>query len=427
MPACDRRHGYNARMDLALFERLRGPEGQALLSAAESLSPTEANQLPVIEALKRMTDPALARAVLETVLLRQRARTKFTRADRMYFEREALEQASGERIARHRAERYRGAASVADLCVGLGGDAIGLASVAPTVVVDRDPLRVALASANLRAYDLRGDAILRDLEVDGPPAAAALWCDPGRRAGGRRLHRVADYQPPLPLVASWSERTPALGIKLSPGVDLDELHAIEAEREFISVEGELKECVLWFGPLATTRWRATVMGQESSDSLWGEHHDTHHLSAAPASTRPVGRVLYEPDAAVIRAGQVRALADRLGAHLIDPTIAYLSADDAVMTPFARAFDVEAVLPFHLKRLRQLLVERGIGRVTVKKRGSPIEPEDLIRRLHLNGDGPEAVVLLTRQAGEHVAIVAKPRGRGSLGTGSAGASARGSDL
>lgn len=402
-------------MDLALLERLRGPEGQNLLSAADALSPTEANQLAVIEALKRLTDPALARAVLETVLLRQRARTKFTRADRMYFEREALEQASGERIARHRAERYRGVASVADLCAGLGGDAIGLAAVAPTVVVDRDRLRLALADANLGAYDLRGEAILRDLEIDGPPDAAALWCDPGRRAGGRRLHRVADYQPPLQLVASWSGRTPALGVKLSPGVDLEELQGFEAEREFISVEGELKECVLWFGPLATVRWRATVMSAESSETLWGEHHDTHHAFTEPASIGPVGRVLYEPDPAIIRAGQVRALAERLGAHLIDPTIAYLSADDAAATPFARAFDVEAVLPFHLKRLRQLLVERGIGSVTVKKRGSPIEPEDLIRRLHLSGDGPEAVVLLTRQAGEHVAIVARQRERANAGT------------
>lgn len=405
--ARDRGRGYNPRMDLALLERLRAPEGQALLGTAESLSPTEVNQLAVIESLKRLTDPALARAVLETVLLRQRARTKFTRADRMYFEREALEQASGERIARHRAERYRGAASVADLCAGLGGDAIGLASVAPTIVVDRDPLRLALANANLNAYDRRGEAVLRDLEVDGPPEAEALWCDPGRRAGGRRLHRVADYQPPLQFVVSWSTRTPALGVKLSPGVDLDELHGIEAEREFISVEGELKECVLWFGPLATTRWRATMMGAATIESIWGEQHDTHHALTAPAPIGLVGRVLYEPDAAIIRAGQVRALADRLGAHLIDATIAYLSADAAVSTPFARAFHVEAVLPFHLKRLRQLLVERGIGSVTVKKRGSPIEPEDLIRRLRLSGDGREAVVLLTRQAGEHVAIVARP--------------------
>ncbi len=410
MTGRDRRRGYNDRMDLALFERLRGPEGQALLDAANAMSPTEANQLAVIEALKRLADPALARAVLETVLLRQRATTKFTRAERMYFEREALEQASGERIARHRALRYRGAISVADLCAGLGGDAIGLASVAPTVVVDRDPLRLALADANLGAYDLRGEAILRDLELEGPPVAAALWCDPARRAGGRRLHRVADYQPPLQLVASWSERTPALGVKLSPGVDLEELHGLEAEREFISVEGELKECVLWFGPLATARWRATVMGVETSESLWGEQHDTHHTFAAPASIGRVGQVVYEPDAAIIRAGQVRALAERLGAHLIDPTIAYLSADAAVATPLAHAFDVEAVLPFHLKRLRQLLVERGIGKVTVKKRGSPIEPEDLIRRLHLKGEGPEAVVLLTRQAGEPVAIVARPRER-----------------
>ena len=120
----------------------------------------------------------------------------------------------------------------------------------------------------------------------------------------------------------------------------------------------------------------------------------------------MGRVLYEPDPAVIRAGQVQALAERLGAHQIDPTIAYLSADDAVPTPFARAYAIESVLPFQLKRLRQHLVERGIGRVVVKKRGSAIEPEELQRRLQLSGNGPEAVVVLTRQLGEHVALVGR---------------------
>ena len=75
-------------MDLALFERLRGPEGQALLSAAESLSPTEANQLPVIEALKRMTErrrclqktdqePAKSKAAMKTAALRMSDRDAF--------------------------------------------------------------------------------------------------------------------------------------------------------------------------------------------------------------------------------------------------------------------------------------------------------------------------------------------------------------
>ncbi len=404
------RRAYNARMDLEVLSRLRAAEGQALLAQAAALAPTEATRLACIEALRRQAEPALARAALETVLLRERARVKFTRADHMYFEREALEQASGERIARQRAERYRGAASIADLCAGLGGDALALADVAPAIVVDRDPLRLALAEANLAAYATHADLLERDLEVDGPPPAAALWCDPGRRSGGRRTFSVSAYQPTLAIVAAWRARTPALGVKLSPGVDLDELDAFDAEREFISIDGELKECVLWFGPLATTGWRATVLrsNDPAPHTLAAAGHDTR--ATIPGASIPIGaigQVLYEPDPAVIRAGQVRALAEQLGARLFDPTIAYLAADETRPTPFARAFRIDAVLPFHLKRLRQHLVAQGIGRVVVKKRGSAITPEELQRGLRLSGEGPEAVVFLTRRAGEPMALVGKP--------------------
>ncbi len=396
-------------MDIESLMRLREPRGQALLAAATALAPTEATRLTCIEALRQQAEPMLARAALETVLLRARARAKFARADRMYFEREALEQASGERVARHRAQRYRDFARVADLCAGLGGDAIGLAGVAPVIVVDRDPLRLALAAANLEAYEASAECLQRDLEQSGPPPATALWCDPGRRPGGRRTFTVAAYQPALDRVVAWREQTPALGVKLSPGVDLDELNGFDAEREFISVDGELKECVLWFGPLATAGWRATVLrsGANETQTLAGERHDTHRALPGAGPIGGMGAVLYEPDPAVIRAGQVQALAEQLGARQFDPSIAYLTADAPTPTPFARAFAIDAVLPFQLKRLRQHLVAHGIGRVTVKKRGSAITPEELQRKLRLSGDGPEAIVFLTRRAGEPLALVGRP--------------------
>ncbi|HRE28677.1 MAG TPA: hypothetical protein PK954_18680, partial [Anaerolineales bacterium] len=189
--------------------------------------------------------------------------------------------------------------------------------------------------------------------------------------------------------------------------DLAELEALQAEREVISVGGELKECVLWFGPLATTGWRATLLGPgDEVVTLAGSGHDRDVMGAA-ALLGQVGTVLYEPDPAVIRAGKVRALAEQLGARLIDPTIAYLTADVRVSTPLARAFAIDAVFPFQLKRLRRYLVEHGIGRVVVKKRGSAITPEELQRQLKLSGEGPEAIVFLTRQAGEPVALVGRP--------------------
>jgi hypothetical protein len=68
--------------------------------------------------------------------------------------------------------------------------------------------------------------------------------------------------------------------------------------------------------------------------------------------------------------------------------------------------VEDWLPFSLKRLREVLRQRGVGGVTVKKRGSPLQPEALIRDLRLSGS-EERVVFLTHLRGEPIAVIALP--------------------
>jgi hypothetical protein len=113
--------------------------------------------------------------------------------------------------------------------------------------------------------------------------------------------------------------------------------------------------------------------------------------------------LHEPDPAAIRSGLVSLVAADLDATLVDPTIAYLTSDSAAVSPWVSSYRVEDVLPFNLKKLKALLRSRGIGRVVVKKRGSPIEPETLARQLRGPGNGT-AVVVVTRVAGAPTVLV-----------------------
>src|SRR5687767_1462937 len=117
-------------MDLPSFYRLLEPHGQAALAAAVELRPTAATLLAAHQRLRKQFSDELVKAALETALLRQKAAAKFSRADLMYFTREALEQSSGEVIARYRAGRFGGVGQVGDFCCGIGGDLIGLAGVA---------------------------------------------------------------------------------------------------------------------------------------------------------------------------------------------------------------------------------------------------------------------------------------------------------
>jgi hypothetical protein len=113
---------------------------------------------------------------------------------------------------------------------------------------------------------------------------------------------------------------------------------------------------------------------------------------------------YEPDAAILRAGLVRTLGEQLEAAHLDPDIAYLTASRLQRTPPARAWVVEAWFPFQLKWLRAAMRARRVGRLVMKKRGSPIQPEALIRALRLQGE-LERVVFLIHLWGRPIAILA----------------------
>jgi SAM-dependent methyltransferase len=388
-------------MNVSTLRFLLSPAGQTLLAEAAALRSTEATLLADLTHLRKRYPAAQVAAALETVRLRGRAAAKFGRADRMYFTAPALEQASGEEIAAYRARRYQavGAERVADLGCGVGGDSLALAAGAQVLGIDLDELRLAMAQANCSVYD-RGDQfqpLLADLRQWLPVGVGALFFDPGRRTDdGRRIYSVSHYRPPLETIQRWLPRLPHLAVKVSPGVDYAELPP-GAEIEFISEKGAVKEAVLWFGDLRTGAGRrATLLpGGET-------------LTDEPPPAIPVrspGAFLYEPDGAVIRAHLVEQLADRLGAAKLDRDIAYLTADAPVVTPFARAYALEGHMPFNLKKLRAHLRARNVGRVVVKKRGSPLDPEELMRRLRLRGD-EERVLFLTRVSGRPSVLVGR---------------------
>jgi hypothetical protein len=387
-------------MDLAGLALLQSPAGLAALADAGRMDPDDSTFLGCYNRLSKQHPPGLARAALQTAVLRRRARAKFSRADAMFFTREALEQATSERVALHRAQRFVGLGRVADLCCGIGGDAAALAGRGPVLAVDRDPLRLAMAGLNLAAHGLgdRAELVAGDVLAVDLPRVGGVFADPDRRVGGRRQLGVNACAPPLEALRSRVPANTPLAVKLAPGVSWAELARYGGEAEFVSLGGELKECVLWLGPWGGPARRATVLPSGLTLAA--------HAPAAVQPSRAPGAYLYDPDPAVVRAGLVSDLAVLLGARPLDADIAYLTADAAVATPLARCFAVEAALPFHLRRLQECLRQRNVGRVSVSRRGSPVEPDALLRKLKLAGDETRGVVL-TRVAGRPYALLTRP--------------------
>ena len=275
---------------------------------------------------------------------------------------------------------------------------------ARVVAVDRDPVARELTRLNTAALGLTGvevrDADVVDLvagAADGRVAGCdAAVLDPARRAGGSRRLDPDRWSPPWSTVAALLDRVPVSVVKVAPGLDHDRVPA-GIEAEWVSAGGSIAEALLW-GPGRAATWRRATVVRDGA-----VHELTADADPGTAPAGPVGAWLHEPDPAVIRSGLVALVADGLGATLVDPTIAYLTSDAAAASPWVRSFRVDEVLPFHLKRLKALLRTRGVGRVTVKKRGSAIEPETLARQLRGSG-ARAATVVVTRVAGAPTVLV-----------------------
>ncbi|MHC0433850.1 THUMP-like domain-containing protein [Streptomyces sp. O3] len=399
--------------ELAAFAALRTDEGQALLAELRDHDP--AQELALATRLRRDHPAGLVSAALGQARLRQRAAAKFGPDDarRMYFTPNGVEQATRTAVAAYRAERLHalGVRSVADLCCGIGGDAIALARAGISVLaVDRDPLTCEAARANAAALGLDALIEVRRADVAEVDTAGydAVFVDPARRGGRGRVFDPEAYSPPLSWAVEAARRAPHAALKIAPGIP-HEAVPDDAEAEWISYGGEVKEAVLWFGAEAGTGTGADPHPASLRATLLPGRATLHTPRATmlpDPAPRPVGRYLYEPDGAVIRAHLVAEVARQVDGGLLDPTIAYVTSDALRPTPYATAYEITDQLPFNVKKLKALLRQREVGVLTVKKRGSAVEPEELRRKMKLQGKR-SATVFLTRVAGAPTMLVGAP--------------------
>lgn len=382
-------------MDEASLDALLSRQGQKLLSELTSIGLTPANELQVLRRLRPRYDPVMLSAAVELVLLRRKAALKFERAHEMYFTRSGLEQASSEMVSRYRSQRLAHLTTLADLCCGIGGDTIALAQHADVSAVDSNPLVLRMAALNAEVYGISGRTqnYRADVQQLDLKRFNGLWIDPARRRASRRVLDPERASPPLSWCFSLTERCESVGIKTAPGMDLL-LVPEDWEVEFISVRGELREAVLWSPALRLNSRRATVL--PGGNTLVPSAGDV-----VPCG--PPGVYLYDPDPAVTRARAVETLARSLKAWKLDEHIAFLTSDRLSETPFARPLRIKESLPWGLKSLRAVLRSLNIGRIDIRKRGSPVDVDDVVRRLRLSGTG-YATVVLTRLQGKPWTLV-----------------------
>ncbi len=403
---------------------LLSPAGQELLArlAGESISPERA--LALSASLRRDYPAGLIAAALTQQALRGAAEAKFSGAGQLLFTRAGLEQASSELTARHAAARFSACPVIADLCCGLGGNLMALAEPAGlagpaggrlVIGVDHDLVSLEFARHNVArcAPGARVAFVCADVQQFSLGGADAVFIDPARRDGRGRL-AAGRYQPPLAWCLRLADTVPAAGIKAAPGLRRD-LVPPGWETEFVAIGRDLKEALLWSPALAGPASRATILPAGALTSRASADLGATLTASPDAAAVPLaapGAFLFDPNPAVTRAGLVVELAQAIGAWQIDPMIAFLSADQVALTPFARTLQVIESAPWHEKRFAARLRELGIGTADIRRRGLAGDVAKIHRRLGLRGPGT-ATIVLTRVADKPWGLICTPVAAGPI--------------
>ncbi|MGM9992522.1 MAG: hypothetical protein ACI376_06730 [Candidatus Bruticola sp.] len=398
----------NDTMDKQQLQFLCQAEIQTVLSELAQQKIDGPDELKIIKKLRRRFNSNETSLLLNQVKLRGKGANKFPApmAANMFYEEKALEQATSWPLAMHRAQKLHQAASLSeapflDLGCGIGGDALAMAHFRPVIAVDLDRERLDILEVNAARLQLPFPiyTLQADYMHDQLPEAAAAFSDPARRQNDRRIYNPLETLPPLPQVVDLLRRLaiPA-AIKLSPSFNKEMMEQLKpASLEFTGPSRQCREAVLWLNLPNNPFLEASIYLKEN---IWHtERHPLEQNNQVEVGELREGQYLYEVEPVLLRSGLLHTYADKLQAHLFDPSTSWLVSDYFTSEPLAEAFLLEEIHKFSLKKLQKRIKELEIGIIEIKKRNFAVEPETIRQKIKTCRTSNSLTVFLTRRSGE----------------------------
>ena len=239
----------------------------------------------------------------------------------------SVEQASSERTAHYKAALVSGQ-RLLDLTGGMGVDAWAFAQrVEQVVYVEHRPDLAELAAHNLLAMSVAnvtvrtGDGLAVVAKLTQP--TDWIYLDPHRRdEQGSKVVRLEDCEPNvldvLPLLTQKSQH---ILLKVSPMIDLKQACRLlnPAQIHVVAVQGEVKEILALLHTDQTTEqpteFTAINILPDRTDRFVFTGPDEQTADATFGNPQ---RYLYEPNAAVLKAGAFRLVGNRFGLTKLAP-------------------------------------------------------------------------------------------------------------
>lgn len=322
----------------------------------------------------------------------------------------SLEQASSETTACFKARLVSGR-QMADLTGGMGVDAYFFAQQFEQVTyVERNPGLAALARQNFATLGATGIRVVEadalDFLQQNTASFDLIYLDPARRdAPGRRVFQLSDCQPDiLALQATLLQKAPQVLLKTAPMLDLQQAVAqlgTVTHIWVVSVDNEVKEVLYLLeneAPApADIPVEAVCLGEPTRRFVFSR---TEEQSAGVSFSAPLD-YLYEPDAALLKAGAFKCLAQRFGLYKLHPNTHLYTSTQVLPDWPGRSFRVEAVLKYDRRAVQSALPD---GRANVAVRNFPDTAEAVRKKLGLK-DGGDGYLFGATVAGlQHPALV-----------------------
>ena len=358
-------------------------------------------------ALHPSKDPQVDMAVaLQQIAGRQKAREKlpewYATEDVLYPKKVSLEQCSSSQTAEYKASLVEGG-SFADFSGGFGVDTIALArKFAKGHYVEPQEELCELFQHNCKVLDINNVNIVNGTMEDNLAAIGpvdTIYLDPSRRdVHGRKVVALEDCVPNL---LEWKERLLAkcntLMVKLSPMIDifqtlrdLPETYAVHV----IAVNGECKEVVCLMSrrdarPCVSTNETEIVAvdicdnttDNPCRDAINRVSTTTETERTAPLSVASqIGTYLYEPNAAVMKAGIFNALSQQFQIQKLEKNTNLFTADELREDFPGRVFRIEAVHEFHPRKIAKELSH--LENASIAVRNFPLSAEELRKTLKI---------------------------------------------
>ncbi len=356
------------------------------------------------------------REIAEQIKARQKAKQKlptwYSNRDLTLPPPLSVEQASSEPTAAYKASLVAGQV-LADLTGGMGVDTAAFARTMNHVAyVERMPSLAGLTAHNLPLLGSHnvsvnvGDGL--DWIANQTDPIDWLYLDPARRdSRGGRVVSLADCEPDvltyLPMLLA---KATNLLLKTSPLLDIEgTLRLLPTTRavHVVAVQGEVKETLFVLGqhqqPTADVQMTAVNLRDNGDSQSFSFRRGDE--ATAPVTLADPQTYLYEPNAALLKAGAFRLAGDRFKLAKLAPHSHLYTSDELVADFPGRVFQVDAVCRAERKSvIRQ--VPDGQANLTVRNFPQPVDV--LRKQLGLRDGGDVYAFASTLQNGDKRLIV-----------------------